>query len=210
MADVVTAEGPGAADRGGVERLARGHAVLAHGERDAERDGRSERGARVAVRREGDRHPGVEEAPGGGIWLTRGELDAGQQRGDGLRSGESVDILVREEGDVVDARGAELDRESHPGRFPELPGVQSQPEPAGRSGLEHAAALLHRERTGLAEDVDPSGIRRAGVQHRAGDQVDVGVGVVCELARNHMGTQECCFRGQLAGESQRALLVAHR
>ena len=77
---------------------------------------------------------------------------------------------------VVGGGGAELDRDLDARAVAELVGVHARRQALGDPGLEDRAGLLAVERAVLAEDVDPARVRRAGVEHLALDEVDVGVG----------------------------------
>ncbi len=99
------------------------------------------------------------------------ELDTGQQGRDGgatlgtYRIGEGVDVGVAEVGAVIDARGAELDGEGHPGTVPELVAVHAREQPGADARAQHGPRLVGVEgvrRAGLAEHVDPAGVGRAG------------------------------------------------
>ena len=100
---------------------------------------------------------------------------------------------------MVHARSVERHGELHAFAGAELAGVNAHTQPAGRARREHTPRLFDRERAGLAEDVDPAGVRRAGVEHGARDEVDVGVGVVGVLGRNDVGAEE----GDLVGDGRR-------
>ena len=98
-------------------------------------------------------------------------------------------------------RGApSLDGEGDSRAGPELVGVEAQPEPGGPAGVEHGAALVGVERAGLAERVDPAGVRRARREHLAADVVDVVVGPIGELGRHDVRTEERRLAGELAGD----------
>ena len=114
-----------------------------------------------------------------------------------LDAGERVDVAVGQEGAVVDARGAELDREPHAVGLAELGGVHPRTEPLRDAGLEDATALVHRERPALAEHVDPPRVGRARVEHLADHEVDVRVAV---LDANSAGTT-CAPRNVTSGVS---------
>ena len=62
---------------------------------------------------------------------------------------------------MVDGRALQLDTESYTRARAELVGVQAQTEPSAPPGVEHGTTLLRRERSCLAERVDPAGVRRA-------------------------------------------------
>ena len=97
-----------------------------------------------------------------------------------------------EVGAVVDAAAPELDgqldarargragwrarRSARPGR---APGREDRPRLVGVEG-----------RRRLAEHVDPARVRRAGVEHRAGDQGDVARRVVGVLGRHDVRAEE--------------------
>jgi len=59
--------------------------------------------------------------------------------------------------------------------------VQAQSEPGRPARLEHRPALLDGEGADLTEGIDPAAEWRAGVEHLATDQRDIGVGVGFEL-----------------------------
>ena len=93
------------------------------------------------------------------------ELRAGQQRRDRVAGGERVDVGVGDVGDVVGGGGAELDRELHARAVAELVGVHARGQAALEAGGEDRARLVAVEGALLAEDVDPAGVGRAGVEH---------------------------------------------
>ncbi len=87
--------------------------------------------------------------------------------------------------------------------------MQAPPQPDRRSRGEHRAGLVGVEGAGLAEDVDPPGVGRGGLEHRPGDEVDVGRRVVGELGGHDVGPQVRRLLGELARHRERARLVAH-
>ena len=107
---------------------------------------------------------------------------------------QGVDVGVAEVRAVVDAGRAELDGELDAGARAELVAVHPQAQTGVPTGREHPPRLLPGERVRavrLAEDVDPPGVRRAGAQHRPGDQVEVvraPVGVLRRHRRAPRGT----------------------
>ena len=206
-ADVVAVERGGTAGRGGGDRLGGGHPHLADRERDAERQRAGEAGPGVAVGGQGHPDAGVEQPPGVGVGLPGGELHAGQQGGDRARVAQGVDVGVREVGAVVDGGQAELGGQPHPGAGAELVGVQPAREAGGRPGGEDGAGLVGVEGTGLAEGVDPAGVRRRGLQHRTGDEVDVPGRVVGVLGRDDVGTEERRLLGEEPRHREAAGLV---
>ena len=133
----------------------------------------------------------------------------GQQRGDGGVCGacERFDVVVGGIGAVIHRGGAELDREPDTRAGAELAGVQPRVEPGGHSGCEDVTGFVDVERAAIAEHIHPAGVRRAGLQHRAGDQVDVGRAVVAELCGNDVRAEECRLVGDGPGDPQRAGLV---
>ena len=72
------------------------------------------------------------------------------------------------------------------------------------------AGLVGVERAPVAEHVDPASVRRAGLEHGADDEGDVGVGVVRELGGHDVGAEVGGLVGDLAREAERALLVRRR
>ena len=72
---------------------------------------------------------------------------------------------------------------------------------------EDRAGLVAVERAALAEDVDPARVRRAGVEHLALHELDVGVGVV--LGRDHVCAQEGSLVGARRGDREAAALVGN-
>jgi hypothetical protein len=86
--------------------------------------------------------------------------------------------------------------------------VHAQAESRGAPGGQHGAGLVavERVRAGrLAEDVDPAGVRGAGVEHRAGDEGKV-VGRV-DAWRADVRAEERRLVGDLAGQAQQAGLL---
>ena len=84
-----------------------------------------------------------------------------------------------------------------PAPGPELVAVQAQTEPGGPPRLEHRAALLGVEGPALAEHVDPAAPRRAGVEHRPADELDVVVGVDRPSRPGRRGRRGRCLVGHL-------------
>ena len=133
-ADVRTAQCGGAARGGGPERLVGGHAHVPYREGDAERHGRGERGARIAVCGQGDGGTGVEDATGVGPVRTGGELGAGEQCGDGVALSERVEVRFGEVGAVVGRRGVQFDGQLDAGSVAELVGMDPRVQPLGEAG----------------------------------------------------------------------------
>ena len=108
---------------------------------------------------------------------------------------------------MIHARGTEFNGEPNTSRFAELAGVHPRPEATLLSGGEDAPGLVDIEGTVVAEDVHPAGARCTGVEHLAGDQLDVACRVIDELHRNDMGSQIGGLLGELAGDGQQPRLV---
>ena len=68
--------------------------------------------------------------------------------------------------------------------------MEAQAEAGAASGLEHGTALLGVNAPGLAEGVDPAGVRGAAGEHLAADELDVVVRPAGELVGNDVGTEE--------------------
>ncbi len=90
----------------------------------------------------------------------------------------------------------------------ELVGMEAQAQPGGPAGGEHRPALVGVEGAHLAEGVDPAGVRRGRVEHRAAHEVHIVVGAPLVLGRNHMGTEEGGLGGEPFGNLQAPHLVA--
>ena len=110
-----------------------------------------------------------------------------------------------EVGAVVDRREPELGGELDARAGAELVGVQPAPQAGGRPGLEDRAGLVGVERARLAEHVDPAGVRRGRLEHRAGDQVDVlagspSAGTTC-APRNVVSSVNCRATARLRASS---------
>lgn len=108
---------------------------------------------------------------------------------------------------MVGGRGVEFDGELDAGAVAELVGVD-----AGVQALRHArgedrAGLVAVEGALLAEDVDPTGVRGAGVEHRSGDQVDVVGRVVGVVRGDDVGAEVGDLLGVLGGDAQGAGLI---
>ena len=125
-------------------------------------------------------------------------------------AGERADAFVPGRLEVVDAPGAELDRQLDPARLGELVGVQAQRQPVLGAGLEVPARLRGVERALLQEDV-----RRLGDPDRLGEhlgerEVEVRVrvesnsgGTAC--APSHVGTPPAARdRAELASSVSRS------
>ncbi len=108
---------------------------------------------------------------------------------------------------MVHARSVERHGELHSFAGAELAGVHAHTQPARGAGLEHAPRLLNGERPGLAEDVDPAGVRCAGVEHGAGDEINVGVGVPGIFGRYDVGAEERDLVGHRRGDGDKSLLI---
>ena len=206
-ADVVAEQGAGTAVRRGVHRLGRGHPHLADRQRDAQRHRAGEARARVAVAGQRHRDAGVEQPPRVRVGLPRRELHPGQQRGDRPRVAERVDVRVGQVGAVVDRGQPELGGEQHAGARAELAGVQPALQAVRRPGPEHRAGLVDVEGTLLAEGVDPARVRRRGLEHRAGHQLDVAGRVIGVLGRDDVRAEERGLVGELPRHCQAARLV---
>ena len=123
-------------------------------------------------------------------------------------AGERVDVRAGQVGAVVDARGAQLDGQRHPRAGAELVAVHPQAQARRAAGLEDGAGLVAVERVRaarLAEHVDPSRVRGAGGEHRAGDQREVLV--ARRAGRNDVRPEERRLGRHLRGQAERALLV---
>ena len=109
---------------------------------------------------------------------------------------------------MVDGEQAELRGQPDAGPGTELVGVQPSLQPGGPTRLEDGARLVAVEGAALAERVDPPRVRAGGLEHRAGDQVDVGgrVGAVGDDVR----AEEGGLVGELAGDREAAGLVLGR
>ena len=123
------------------------------------------------------------------------------------RAGERLDVGVVEVGAVVDRGGARArPRAARPARGRAGCRGRRSPSPAARPGLEHRPRLVGVEGAALAEDVDPAAVRRAGGEHLAADEVDVGVGPALELGRDDVGAEEGDVVGELGGDLAGAAL----
>ena len=111
---------------------------------------------------------------------------------------------------MVDARGAQLDREAHARTVAELVAVQSQAETGVPTCGQHDPRLVLGEgvrAARLTEHVDPAGVRSTGRKHLPGDQIDVLGPPVGELRRHHVGAEKRCLRGELGRDTHRPRLV---
>ena len=111
---------------------------------------------------------------------------------------------------MVDARGAQLDREAHPRTVAELVAVHSKAKTGIPTCGQHDPRLVLGEgvRTvRLTEHVDPAGVRSAGREHLTGDQLDVLGATVGKLRRHHVGAEKRCLGGELGCDTQRPRLV---
>ena len=209
MADVGPAQRPGAARGGGPDRLLGGHPHVADGQRDAERHAGRERGTRVAVGGQGHRGARVEQPARVGERLPGAELRAGQQ-GRHQRREDSVSrsAPVRKvQWSAEAARASAATRTPGPG--PSWLAWTRVPARGPARG-EHRGGLVRAERPFLAEHVDPPGVRRARVEHRAAHQVHVAGHVPGELGRHHVRAEVGDLGRDLGGERQPARLVRRR
>ncbi len=108
---------------------------------------------------------------------------------------------------MVGAGGVEFDGEPHAGAVGELVGVDAGVQALRPARGEDRAGLVAVEGALLAEHVDPTGVRGAGFEHLAGDQVDVGGGVVGEFRGDDVGAEEGDLVGVAGGYAQGAGLV---
>ena len=109
---------------------------------------------------------------------------------------------------MVDRGQPELGGQQDARAGAELVGVQ--PALAGRAPPRRsrtARAWSASKAPLLAERVDPAGVRRGGLEHRAGDQVDVARRVVGVLGRDDVRAEEGRLVGELPGHGQAARLV---
>ena len=98
----------------------------------------------------------------------------------------------------------------HAGTGPELVRVHPGQQPGRAPRGQDRRCLVRVERPALAEHVDPAGVRRAGAQHGAADQVQVPGPVAVVLGRHHVRPQEGDLRRDLCRQCDRACLVGHR
>ena len=122
-------------------------------------------------------------------------------------SRERVDVGVVEVGAVVDRGESQLGGQPDARAGAELVGVQPAPQPLGLAGGEHGAGLVGVEGAGLAEHVDPAGVRGGGLEHRTGDQVDVAGRVLGVLGGHDVRTEERRLVGELPRHGEAARLV---
>lgn len=108
---------------------------------------------------------------------------------------------------MVGRRGVELDGELDAGAVRQLVGVDPGVQPLGAARREDGAGLVAVEGALLAEHVDPAGVRGAGLQHRAGDQVDVPGGVVGVVGGHDVGAEVGDLVGVAGRDPQGAGLV---
>ena len=90
---------------------------------------------------------------------------------------------------MVGRRGAHLDGEANPRTARQLIGMHPKAETVGAPGFEDLASRVGTERAFLAENVAPLRLRRAGGEHRAGDEPDVLVHSSPVFRRHHMGAE---------------------
>ena len=109
---------------------------------------------------------------------------------------------------MVDGDQAQLGGQPDAGAGAELVGVQPPSQAPGRPGGEDGAGLVLVERAALAEHVDPPGVRRGRLEHRAGDQGDVLVRVAA--LGDDVRAEERRLVGELPGDRQAARLVEDR
>ena len=209
VADVGPAQGFGAARGGGPDRLLGGHPHVADGQRDAERHAGGERGARVAVGGQGHRGPGVQQPPRVRVGVPGAELGSGQQRRDQRGGHDRVQVFLADIGAVVGGGRAGLRSDADAGPGSELVGVDAGAQAAGPARGQDRGGLVGAERPVLAEHVDPPGVRRARVQHRAAHQVHVAGHVAGELGRHDVRAEVGDLGRDLAGQRERAGLVGH-
>ena len=149
-ADVVAAQRARSPGRRRPHRLGGRHAHLAHGEGDHERHRAREARPGVAVARERHRDAGVEQPARVGVRLAGRELDAGQQRRDGVAAGQGGDVVVVEVGAVIDGCRAQRDREPHALAGAELVAVhprQQAVRDAGRRGSRRVSSGVKAPRS---------------------------------------------------------------
>ena len=188
-ADVLAAQRPrAAAGRGAAAPAPTVSPHLAHGQRDAERHRGRERGARVAVGRQRDDDPGVQQPAGVRVGRAGAELGARAAAWRRCRSRPARRRRRRVRWVQWSAEAAPSSTASAtPGPGPSWLACTRRPSPAAAAGREHGAGLVGVERAALAEHVDPAGGRGAGVEHRPGDQVEVAGTVVRRTPRAPRG-----------------------
>ena len=121
--------------------------------------------ARVAVGGQRDGHARVEQPPRVRVGRAGGELDAGQQGGDGVAAGQRVDVGVGQVGAVVDAGRAQLDgQRARPGPAASWLPCTRSPSPAARPGVSTARASSPSKACGLAGSQNTSTQRACGAQ----------------------------------------------
>ncbi len=113
--------------------------------------------------------------------------------------GERVDVGRREVRAVVGAGRSEFDRQPYAAARRELVGVDPGAESGPDAGGENRAGTVLVERAPFAEHVDPAGVRRRGVQHRAADEC--GVVVRIGIGRDHVRAEVCRLVGEFAGDA---------
>ena len=134
--------------------------------------------------------PGVEQPARVRVRRPGRELGPRQQRRHRVRARQRVHVGVGQVRAVVGAGGAQLHGELHARSRSELVGVHAQAQARPRAGGQDPPGLVAVEGAALAEHVDPFRVRRGGVQHRPGDQVDVVVGPVGVLGRDDVRAEE--------------------
>ena len=178
----------------------RRHAHVAHGDRDAERHARGVARARVAVGRERDGHARVDHAAGrrGTAPGSRTPHPAAASRRCRCRRaprGRRRSACVQWSADAAPTSTATATPAPCWSWLAWMRGCEA----ASHAGAQDLARLVGVEGAAVAEHVDPARVRRAGVEHRPGDERDVGVGVVGELGRHDVGAEE----GGLVGDARR-------
>jgi len=168
VADVGTAQGPGAARSGGPDRLLGGHPHVADGQRDAERHAGGERGARVAVGGQGYRGPGVQQPARVRVGVPGAELGAGQQGRDQRGGHDRVQVGVGEIGAVVGGGRAGLRGDADAGPGSELVGVDAGAQAAGPARGQDRGGLAENPRVANRAAGDPDDIHVCLLQHTHG------------------------------------------
>ena len=120
-----------------------------------------------------------------------------------------VHVRVAQVGAMVRGGRARRHRDLHAGTGPELVRVHPGQQPGRAPRGQDRGRLVRVERPPLAEHVHPAGVRRAGAQHRAADQVQVPGPVALVLGRHHVRPQEGDLGRDLRRQRDRARLVGH-
>ena len=189
------------------QRVVKVHAHVAHGDRQHEGHARHVRRAGIAVGRESNDGAAVAQSTRRRIVRACREICSGQERRDGLRRAEPIDVVVTEVRTVIHARGVQFDRQRDAAGRPELIAVHSKLQSGRLRGGQNCARLVDVEGTPVAKHVGPLRLRCADFEHRPSYEVHVRFAVVDVFRRHDVGAQKRHFIAELVRDIDESRLA---